>query len=45
MYTALSRVKTYNRYFIGEFKKSVIEVNKDALLKYERLKQNFYFPQ
>ena len=43
MYTALSRVKTYDRYFIGEFKKSVIEVNKDALLKYERLKQNFLF--
>ena len=45
MYTALSRVKSYDRHFIGEFKKSVIEVNKDALLKYEGLKQNFYFPQ
>ena len=32
MYTALIRVKTYDLYFIGKFKKSVIEVNKDALL-------------
>ena len=35
MYTALSRVKTYdNLYWIGEFKKSVINVNKNALLEY-----------
>ena len=40
MYAAPSRVKTYdNLYCIGEFKKSAIKVNKDALLKYERLKQ------
>ena len=39
MYTALSRVKTYdNLYCIGEFKKSAIMVNKDALLEYEGLK-------
>ena len=39
MYTALSRVKTYdNLYCIGEFKKSAIKVNKDALLEYEGLK-------
>ena len=45
MYTALSRVKTYdNLYCIGEFnKKSAIKVNKDALLEYERLKQNDLF--
>ena len=46
MYTALSRVKTYdNLYCIGEFKKSSIKVNKDALLEYEGLKQNDLFPQ
>ena len=40
IYTALSRVKTYdNFYCIGEFKKSPIKVNKDALLEYERLKE------
>ena len=40
IYTALSRVKTHdNRYCIGEFKKSAIKVNKDALLEYERLKK------
>ena len=40
IYTALSRVKTYdNFYCIGEFKKSAIKVNKDALLEYERLKE------
>ena len=45
MYTALSRVKAYaNLYCIGEFKKCSIKVNKDALLKYERLKQNDLFP-
>ena len=39
IYTALGRVKTYdNHYCIGEFKKSAINVNKDALLEYERLK-------
>ena len=44
MYTALSRVKTYdNLYRIGEFKKSAVKVNKDALLEYERLKQNDLF--
>ena len=44
MYTALSRVKTYdNFYCIEEFKKSAIKVNKDALLEYERLKQNDLF--
>ena len=41
MYTALSKVKTYdNLYCTAEFKKSAIKVNKDALLEYERLKQN-----
>ena len=44
MYTALSRVKTYdNLYCIGELKKSVIKVNKDAFLEYEHLKQNDLF--
>ena len=44
MHTALSRVKTYdNLYCIGELKKSVIKVNKDAFLEYERLKQNDLF--
>ena len=44
MYTALSRVKTYdNLYCIAEFKKSVIKIDKDALLEYERLKQNDLF--
>ena len=32
-------------YCIGEFKKSVIKVNKDALLEYERLKQNDLHPK
>ena len=42
---ALSRVKTYdNLYCIGEFEKSAIKVNKDALLEYRRLKQNNLFP-
>ena len=48
MYTALSRVKTYdNPYCIGEFKQSKKikkKVNKDAFLEYERLKQNYLFP-
>ena len=44
IYTALSRVKTYdNLYCIREFKKSGIKVNEDALLEYERLKQNDLF--
>ena len=44
MYTSLSRVKTYdNLYCIGEFEKSAIKVTKDALLEYERLKQNDLF--
>ena len=46
MYTALSRVKPYdNLYCIGEFKKSVTKVNKDALLQYECLNKIIYFPQ
>ena len=32
-----------NLYDIGEFKKSDIEVNKNALIKSERLKQNDLF--
>ena len=44
MYTALSRVQTYdNLYCIGKFVKSAVKVNKDALLEYERLKQNDLF--
>ena len=44
MYTALSRVKTYDKlYCIGEIRKSAIKENKDALLEYERLKQNDLF--
>ena len=44
MYTGLSRVKPYdNLYCTGELKKSAIKVNKDALLEYERLKQNDLF--
>ena len=40
----LSRVKTFdNLYYIGEFKKSAIKANKDALFEYERLKQNDLF--
>ena len=43
IYTALSRV-TYNYlYCIGELRKSAIKVNKDTLLKYERLKENDLF--
>ena len=35
MYTVLNRAKTYdNLYCTGEFKKSAIKVNKDALLEY-----------
>ena len=50
MYTAISRVKNYDNLFcILEFKKSAKEVNKDvnkdALLEYERLKENTFFPQ
>ena len=46
MYTAFSRIRTCdNLYCIEEFKKSAIKVNKDALLKYGRLKQNDFFPQ
>ena len=41
MYIALSRLKTYNNlYCLGEFTKSAIKVDKDALLEYKRLKQN-----
>ena len=44
MYTALSRAKTYdNLYCIDELEKSAIKVNKNALLEYERLKQNDLF--
>ena len=44
MHTVFSRVKTYdNLYCKGEFKKSTIKVNKDALLEYERLEQNYLF--
>ena len=40
----LSRVKTYeNLYCIGEFNKSAIKVNRDALLAYERFKQSDLF--
>ena len=46
MYTALSRVKTYDNFnCIAEFKTSTIKVNKDTLLEYEPLKKNYYFPQ
>ena len=30
-------------YYVGEFKKFSVKVNKDALLEYERLKQNDLF--
>ena len=41
IYTALS---TYdNIYCTGKFKKSVIKVNKDALLEYKRLKESDLF--
>ena len=44
IYTALRRVKSYdNFYYTGEFKKSTIKINKDALIEYERLKQNDSF--
>ena len=44
MHTVFSRVKSYdNLYFIGKFRKAAIKVTKDALLKYERLKQNDLF--
>ena len=44
IYTALSRVKTYdNLYCIEEFKKSAVKVNKDGLLEHERLKENDLF--
>ena len=40
IYTALSRVKTYdNHYYIKKFTKSAIKVNKDAHFQYEHLKQ------
>ena len=46
IYTAFSRVKTYNDlYWIKEFKKSDVKVNKDALPEYERMKQNYFLPQ
>ena len=45
IYTALSRVKaSYDRlYCTGEFEKSAIKINKDALLEYEGLKRNDLF--
>lgn len=45
IYTALSRVKaSYDRlYCMGEFEKSAIKINKDALLEYEGLKRNDLF--
>ena len=44
MYNAHSWVETYdNLYCIGEIKKFAVKVNKDALLEYERLKQNDLF--
>ena len=44
IYTALRRIKTYDKlYIIGKFKKSAIKVHKDALFKYECLKQNDLF--
>ena len=44
IYTVLSRETTdANLYCIGKFKKSVIKVNKVALLEYERLKQSNLF--
>ena len=44
LYTTPSRVKAYdNLYFLGEFEKTAIKVNKDALLECESLKQNCLF--
>ena len=43
IYAALSRVKTYDLYYIKEFKKSAIKVNKDAWSEYEHQKQNDLF--
>ena len=44
MYTAVSRVKTYdNLYCMGKFKNSPIKVNKDVLLEYKRLMLNDLF--
>ena len=44
MYTALSKVKTYDiLYCIGEFTKSVIQINNNALLEYGQLRQNDLF--
>ena len=44
IYAALSRVKSYgNLYCAREFKNSAIKINKDALIEYERLKQNDLF--
>ena len=46
IYAALIRAKTYNNfYYIGEFKKSALKVDKDTLLKYERLKKMICLPQ
>ena len=43
MYTAFSRVKTYNLYCIEKLKKSAIKVNIGALFESECLKQNDLF--
>ena len=44
MYTALSRVKTHGNFnCIGEFKTSVIKVNKDALPEYDPMKKIYLF--
>ena len=43
IYTAFSTVKADNLYCIGVFKEYEMKVNKDALLEYERLKENKLF--
>ena len=40
----LDHAKTYDYFYcIKEFKKSTIKVNKEALIEFERLKQNYLF--
>ena len=40
----LDHAKTYDYFYcIEEFKKSTIKVNKEALIEFERLKQNYLF--
>ena len=44
MYTALSRVSSYDKLFcVGKFEPSSIKVNVSALQEYERLRQNIIF--